>query len=233
MVSILADEQSVFGQEGHRIGELELSDLGALLTEDGDDSGLAFSPIDDLDPMVARVSHPEQTLFVDGQRLGAAELQGCISVLSHSVDEFSVGRVLVDTVVFTVFAQVDCSVRSASKVGNPAELAWLGSIDATDRSRFDKLSVGGIKEELKVVGIDHDECVGFRVEGHSGGFAVGPLGGFPSAQELSVGIEGLDARGFVDDVEFVVGADGQRSGFLESSVGQSALADDQIDAARG
>ena len=233
MVSVLAHEQAIFGNEGHCVRELELPDLGTLLTEDGNDFGFAFSPIDDLDPMVARVGHPQESLFVDGQRLRAAELQGCISVLSHSVDEFSVGRVLEDTVVFTVFAQVDCSVRSACKVGNPAELAWLGSVDSPDRSRFDKLPVGGIKEKLKVVGIDHDERVGFRVEGHSGGFAVGPLGGFPAAQELSVGIEGLDARGFVDDVEFVVGADGQRSGFLESSVGQSALADDQIDAARG
>ncbi|MCE2785735.1 MAG: hypothetical protein LW699_12735 [Pirellula sp.] len=93
---------------------------------------MALTPIDDLDPMVARVSHPEQTLFVDGQRLGATELQWSIAVLSHSVDEFSVGRVLVDPVVLTVFAQVDCTLGCASKVGNPSELAWLGPVDATD-----------------------------------------------------------------------------------------------------
>jgi hypothetical protein len=70
------------------------------------------------------------------------------------------------------------------------------------------LPIGGIEEKLKVVGIDDDERVGFGIEGHSGGFAVGPLGGFPTSQEFSVGIEGLDTRGFVDDIEFVARADG-------------------------
>ena len=86
MVSVLAHEQAIFGTEGHCVRELELPDLGTLLTEDGNDFGFAFSPIDDLDPMVARVGHPQESLFVDGQRLWAAELQGCISVLSHAID---------------------------------------------------------------------------------------------------------------------------------------------------
>lgn len=79
---------------------------------------------------------------------------------------------------------------------------------------------------------DHKRiCLG--IKGRPGGFAIGPLRRFPTAKEFAIGIEGLDASGFVDHKKLIVWADGQGAWFLETAIGKPPLTDHQIDAACG
>ena len=76
------------------------------------------------------------------------------------------------------------------------------------------------------MGVDDHEVVGDRIVSSTGGFAVGPMGCFPTAEKFSVGTEGLYPSRFIDHEQNVVWADGQGSRFLKTAIGKPALADD-------
>lgn len=78
------------------------------------------------------------------------------------------------------------------------------------------------------MGICYEQVACRRIDRSAGWFSVGSFGGFPASEEFAGEAENLNSGRFVDDVDFIGGADGQDSRFLKATVGEASLADHQI-----
>lgn len=223
-----ADEDPVLGDQLHTVGVHQLAGLGSFAAEDRDRLGFFLSPVHHLDPMVACVRDPEQAIVVDGECLWPTELQGSISMFAESIDVLTVGGVFVDAIKLPIFGQIECPVRRADDVGDPAKLPGLRTIHATDGLICQKLAIGTVGQESKVMGIGYEQVACRKIDRSAGRFPVGSFGSLPSSEEFASEAENLNPGRFVDDVDFIGRADGQDSRFLKASVGEASLADHQI-----
>jgi hypothetical protein len=76
---------------------------------------------------------------------------------------------------------------------------------------------------------DHDIAV--AVDKEAGRFAVGMVGGGPTAEERAVVLEDLYTGGLVDDVEVLIAVDGDGPRRLKAAVGDAESAPDGFDRA--
>ena len=129
-------------------------------------------------------------------------------------------RELLDAVVFAVLGDVVVAVgvldASVTKPNLPGPCRLAADL-------AEQLALRRVDEQAVVVRVG-DEQVAVAVDAEARGPALFVDRRLPVAEVIAVGVEDLDAGGHIDDVELVLGVDGDRAGFLKAAVGKAAAA---------
>jgi hypothetical protein len=118
-------------------------------------------------------------------------------------------------------------VRVLGDIGDPGEFAGALAHHAADGGAFDETAVVLIDQHAVVMRVGDEEpaVFGHRQACRS---AVDAHRRTPAAEILAVGVVDLDAAGHVDQVELVLGVDGDGAGFFELARSEALLAPDEV-----
>ena len=104
MVSKFTYDDGAVVCEDQPIRILEFAWGSALLSKNRYGARLLFTPIDDLNPMIARVRYPQQAVLIDSQTLWPTELKWSVAVFSHPIYVLAVSTVFMNTIELSVLA---------------------------------------------------------------------------------------------------------------------------------
>ena len=158
---------------------------------------------------------PQQAVGVELQVLRPEELAGVVAVAAPLRDELAVGRQLLDAVPFAVLGDVVVGGGVADDVGHEAELAGALAHRAAERGVREQLAGRRVGEDSVVVRVGDHQVAVDRADRQAGWPAGLLFGRLPTADEVAVGVEHLDAGRHVDDVELVLLVDRDRARFAE------------------
>ena len=176
--------------------------------------------------MVAIVCDPKQSLFIDREALRSTELKWFFAAFAKTSQVLSVRGVFVDSVELTILTEYVLACIRSNDIRDEGKLAWVWTVDSTDRFLFHELAVRGVKKKSKIVRISN-QYRPIHVDRNTGRFSLFDHGRFPASKIFPVRIEDLNACRLIDYVQLLSArGDGDRSRFLESSFRKTALAYD-------
>src|SRR5262249_35416490 len=131
-----------------------------------------------------------------------------------------------DTVVLAKLRDIVVTVRVLHRVTDVAQLAGLAAGCAADGAQ--ELAIAVVDAQAVVVRV-RDEEVAVAVDTEAAGPALAVVGGRPGGpQVLAIAVVDLDAGGEIDDVEAVLGVDGDGPGFDHIAVHDTAVTPDEF-----
>src|ERR1051325_10691746 len=176
-----------------------------------------------LDPVIAGIGHEQVSFAIERQTFGPAELAWSISQPAPVRKKFRAGGIeLLHPLGFAKLTDENIALPVHHGIAWHVEAAGF---DACPAPFAQQLAIGREMIHAIVMRLDDDD-VAVPIDGHAFRFTEIRLCHLPEPQKFSVGIEFLNARRHVHDIEIVVAIHGHRTRFGKAAETDPFAADD-------